>query len=847
MADIARYIQGMKSKSFDSRSYCMKKAVEAVEETQSLPNELLLLAKKLVDSSDNSEKLTGLSLLNKLCEVLNEGNLNLLAEKFFKKMSFRELASKEEEVVLLASQTMGKLLQCPSTTTSALAEEEFNLALATLRNDTSKDGVARFAACCEIKEISQRMPILFAVYMTEFVGCMWNAIKDNKDYIRDIGVQVFALGAQQMVAREDLKTRILEECISFLSAENQPALIQGALLVLHHIVISQKEMIAKALGQILQKLVVLCEHKSALVRQGLLEIIPDIVDYAMKANYREMQTVSQLLDYLLATANNSSKDIKVDAFPILGRIAIVLGRSFDPFLPDCVKIIKSELKKKPILPSLFELMRGISRAVGVRFLEHVTFETVLDSLFVGTDLNTYLIDCTNELIALMLATNNRASVITLCDKLLIMLHGILNKSSEAKYNLPKNPPGDLTALTPEVSFTESFLPIHMQMSDHNPRNLLVTICTECTDHSTNILKVLALFTLSKFDFHNAVVLTPLVHTCVLPYLEDSCVVMRQYAVITTTALVRFPSELKTGSFAHTELLNIIERLLNVALTDSSHLVRHTLFKSIQIGFFPFLALENNLSKLMIAVNDESILVRRACLKVLGKLVPYNSSFILPYLTQLLGQYMNEVYLSTRAKEQTNAAILLRTLIKHSRQLISHNLSWVIDIYLKLLRSSTHAPLISQILLGISACAEACRHGIIPYFDDIFPQLIENMKDSAFRRRKAALQAALNIVSCTGMAISPYLKYPNLLDTLLALVQNEESVELRKLAEKCVGKYGALDPLKHKEHLKQKNKYKKPSRANPLDRHLSELREQANEQSPSYDIYYPLVALKALMK
>lgn len=96
-------------------------------------------------------------------------------------------------------------------------------------------------------------------------------------------------------------------------------------------------------------------------------------------------------------------------------------------------------------------------------------------------------------------------------------------------------------------------------------------------------------------------------------------------------------------------MNILERLINVSLTDPCDAVRFTLLKSLKKEFFPFLALEGNLSRLMITVNDKSVKVRKVCVQILGQLVPFNSSFIMPSLTQLLSQHLSELNMQNRLK------------------------------------------------------------------------------------------------------------------------------------------------------------------------------------------------------
>jgi hypothetical protein len=88
-----------------------------------------------------------------------------------------------------------------------------------------------------------------------------------------------------------------------------------------------------------------------------------------------------------------------------------------------------------------------------------------------------------------------------------------------------------------------------------------------------------------------------------------------------------------------ELMNILEHVLNVALTDSSYVVRQTIFNNLGKKFYPYLAHDENLSKLMSVVNDKNLKVRKSCVKILGQIIPYNYAFVIPSLTQLLSQYL----------------------------------------------------------------------------------------------------------------------------------------------------------------------------------------------------------------
>lgn len=396
------------------------------------------------------------------------------------------------------------------------------------------------------------------------------------------------------------------------------------------------------------------------------------------------------------------------------------------------------------------------------------------------------------------------------------------------------------------NFTENFKAVKKELFLYVGYLHIKGICYDCVDHNDRVQTVLALFALSNFDFHNTFVLNSLVTACVVPYLEDHCSIIRKHSVITTCTLTKCPKTQNIGIILRNELYNTVERLLNVALTDQSESVRHTLFKYLKEDFFQFLALESNLSRLMIAVNDKSIKVRRVCVKLLGKLVGFNSSFILPCMTQLLSQYLNELQISGHMKQQLDASILVRALIKYTRQLLSPNLASIIEIYIQILKKSQHPPLIYQALRAISTCAQVCKQQIIPFFQSIYPCLIDNLKENSTLRRKGALLAILDVVKFTTRAIEPYLKFESLLENLLDVIKTEERTEIRKLAEKVLGKIGALDPVKYKELEKKNQSGMKSFKSSPVERHLKELHQKSLELTPSHEIYYPLVAIKALM-
>jgi FKBP12-rapamycin complex-associated protein len=111
---------------------------------------------------------------------------------------------------------------------------------------------------------------------------------------------------------------------------------------------------------------------------------------------------------------------------------------------------------------------------------------------------------------------------------------------------------------------------------------------------------------------------------------------------------------------------------------------------------------------------------------------------------------------------------------------------------------------SKVLVAIGELSQVGGESMLPYLDDILPIIIETLQDqSSAMKREAALKTLGQVTSSTGVAIMPYVKYPNLLNLLISILKSEQSVVLRQETVKVIGILGALDPYRHKVR-KRKN-------------------------------------------
>lgn len=274
---------------------------------------------------------------------------------------------------------LGKLLSAPTTTTFELADEEFKYALNTLKNDQN---LSRFAACCEIKEVAMRIPILFAVYLGEFLSVMWNALRDQKDYIREAGLETFSLALHQMETREELFVKVFTECLKGLSNDSQSATVLGSILVLD-------VMLEKNTSLLLQHLNVICshvkkvkDHKASSVRQAVIELVPWLVAFIVNNGRKdELDTCEKMVEHVVKAAVNAGKEAKAEIFIVLGQIAMISAPGFESRIKVVMDLVNSELKKKPLQVAIFEVLKGVTHTLGGRIGEFIDLQSHITTVF----------------------------------------------------------------------------------------------------------------------------------------------------------------------------------------------------------------------------------------------------------------------------------------------------------------------------------------------------------------------------------------------------------------------------------------------------------------------------------
>jgi hypothetical protein len=102
--------------------------------------------------------------------------------------------------------------------------------------------------------------------------------------------------------------------------------------------------------------------------------------------------------------------------------------------------------------------------------------------------------------------------------------------------------------------------------------------------------------------------------------------------------------------------------------------------------------------------------------------------------------------------------------------------------------------ISAVLEAIGEISNVDAESVKPYMGDLLPLILECIKDqSSAQKREVAIKTLVSIIENTGFVIKPYFFYPEILQYVRNLVQNEQSTSIKRLVFKLIGTIGALDP------------------------------------------------------
>ena len=111
-----------------------------------------------------------------------------------------------------------------------------------------------------------------------------------------------------------------------------------------------------------------------------------------------------------------------------------------------------------------------------------------------------------------------------------------------------------------------------------------------------------------------------------------------------------------------------------------------------------------------------------------------------------------------------------------------------------MKSFFNNSLLPDIIEAIGQLSTIDGKSVVNYLNDLIPLILDCIKDEAApKKREIGLKVLIMIIENTGYVVRPYFHYPEIIQLLTNMVQNETNFNIRKLVYKLLGTTGALDP------------------------------------------------------
>ena len=305
------------------------------------------------------------------------------------------------------------------------------------------------------------------------------------------------------------------------------------------------------------------------------------------------------------------------------------------------------------------------------------------------------------------------------------------------------------------------------------------------------------------ETENGNMLLPFLRDVISLYLDHpSSDVRREAAVTCTLLLLPFGKRAKKGnilsfrlgSVSGSYVEEILQKLLRIAVSDLSPVVRLCVVSGLDERYDPYLVQLSLLPPLFLMLEDETLVMRAGALQLLGRLSRLNPATILPGLRIILTDLILELQCGGDGggKEAATRLIIFFLREEALQQLVRPFISSIID---SLPLSDDVPRLVSASLEALGELADVAHGSIQPWLRQLIPHILSNVEDQNSSKQKVSLWALGKIAFGTNYVISPYLDYPKLLSQASNILPTTKraSWELRREVFRTFGVLGALDP------------------------------------------------------
>ncbi|EDX04859.1 GD23862 [Drosophila simulans] len=371
--------------------------------------------------------------------------------------------------------------------------------------------------------------------------------------------------------------------------------------------------------------------------------------------------------------------------------------------------------------------------------------------------------------------------------------------------------------------------------------------------------VLALKTLGTFNFEEQNMLD-FVQRCADFFIVHEQQEIRLEAVQTCTRLLKLAVQ-SSESMENSKTLSdtvshVIERLLMVAITDMDCNVRIRILRSLDETFDGKLAQPESLNSLFITLHDEIFEIRELAMVTIGRLSSINPAYVMPKLRTTMIELITDLKYSGMSRNKEQSAKMLDHLVISTPRLISSYMNPILKALVpKLHEPESNPGVILNVLRTIGDLAEVNGGSdeMELWADDLLSILLEMLGDAGSPdKRGVALWTLGQLISATGRVVSPYHKYPVLIDILINFLKTEQRRSIRRETIRVLGLLGAMDPYKHKMNKGLIDSQKDNVLIAYSDGKVDESQDISTAEllvnmGNALDEYYPAVAIAALMR
>lgn len=801
---------------------------------------------ELTHSPNGHEKLGGIVAIESLIELESEDNSARLY-RFYQYLK-PNLPCNDAQVMIAASKALGRVSKVGGHSLGdQFIEFEVLRALDFLQaGDRNESG--RYAAVLIIREMARNVPHLFHIYVPRVLERIWVALRDSRVLVREGAAEALGACLQIVSQREkqmgpQLCEIIYEEAERGLKTATVEA-VHGSLMAVQELLQHSKNFMRTRFHRACELILRLHKHKEPLIKRTITNLIPVLANYDPQyfADQHLNTVMTVLTDQIRREKDRPTKELIGQTFEAIGLVAAAMGANMKQYIDSilaCVKEALSSRNKKSATPEgpVFFCIGYLAAAVGPHLTKYM--HELLDLMF-ACGLSEALVQALERLVR---AVPPLLRVVQ--ERLLDLLSMTLIGQSYRALGAPSS------FANGSASIVNGIVNANHVASTASSAAAAATVTAAAVAATaraeTNMATVIvALQTLGSFDFSGHI-LNEFARNCTLPYLEHDHAEVRKAAAVTCARLfVQDPICYQTSMHAIEVVNDVLDKLMTVGIADANAELRWTVLSALDERFDRHLAQAEYVRSLFVALNDEDFAVREIAITIIGRLAKHNPAYVMPSLRKALIQLLTELEYSTVSRSKEEAARLLTEVVRASSRLVKFYALPMLEVLLP--RASDPSSGVSaRVIECLGELARVGGEDLVPHVEQLVKLAIEQLAGHSAQgstmKRDAALRTLGLVASNSGHVIEPYLKFRNLLSTIVKILKAETTPAVRRETIRVMGILGALDPYRYKVLEKQPDETGAEATKDSLP---TDLLEMAMTIGTSSDEFYQSVSVEALL-